>query len=88
MYGTSLGLLKSFLSMHLSYMGPVSWVSVLVVGSGGNLMVAGEWALFFLCTLGAQKLIFGGSESLIAVISLFIDMAENTLFLTSTTQRF
>ena len=22
-------------------------------------MVAGEWALFFLCTLGAQKLIFG-----------------------------
>ena len=83
MYGTSLGLLKSFLSMHLSYMGPVSWVSVLVVGSGGNLMVAGEWALFFLCTLGAQKLIFGGSESLIAVISLFIDMAENTLFLTS-----
>ena len=88
MYGKGLGLPKSFLSLHLSYLGPVSWGSVLVVGIGGNLMVAREWALFFLCTLGAQKFIFGGSESLIAVISLFIDMAVNTLFLTSTTQRF
>ena len=64
-------------------MGPVSWVSVLVVGSGGNLMVAGEWALFFLCTLGAQKLIFGGSESLIAVISLFVDITGDIPFYTT-----
>ena len=35
-------------------------------------MVAREQALFFLCTLQAQKFIFGGQEKLIAVTSLFI----------------
>ena len=40
--------------------------------------------IVFLGALGAQKFTFEGPELLMAVISLFIDVAGNTAFLSST----
>ena len=84
----SLGSLKSF----LSYASQLSGVSILhfyilkssglTVESGCRQMAAGSQVLFsFLVVLRAQKFTFGGPKSLMAVISLCIDMIVNTPFL-------
>jgi len=44
-------------------------------------MAAGEQALFFWVPCALKNSLFKGLESLMAVTSLFIDMAENTPFL-------
>ena len=73
--------------MHLSYLGSTSYnlifhilSSLLTIGSSGNLIGARSLVLFFLKTLQAQQFTFGGPESLIAVISLFVDMAGDNQF--------
>ena len=49
--------------------------------SGSSLIAVRQQTLFFLGTLHTQKFAFGGPELLMAVTSLFIDMAGNTPFL-------
>ena len=61
--------------MHPSYLGQGAH-------QGDWLMAAG---LFFLGALWAQKFIFGGPESQIAVITLLVDTAGNTPFHNSLT---
>ena len=56
--------------------------SGLTIGSGYSLMAArSQVFFFFLSALRTQEFTFEGLEFLITVISLFTDMAGNTLFL-------
>ena len=60
----------------------ISLSSSVLARSASNSMAIGQQALFFLGVLWAQKFIFGRLEQLMAVTSLFIDMAGNTPFCT------
>ena len=70
--------------MHLSSLGPVSYVfwilssSVLTRGSG-YILKAARWqvSLSFLSALRVQGFLFGGQESLMTVTFLFTDVAGN-----------
>ena len=65
--------------MYLSYLGPESCDLLFHIFS--SLIIIGSQALLFLSALQAQKVPSGGPEQLMALASLFIDMAGNAPFL-------